>query len=497
MSTTDVLICGAGAAGLTLAIDLARRGVTFRLIDKLPSPFEGSRGKGIQPRSMEVFEDLGVLADLQAAGGPYPTMRVYRDDGGHSDESVVGEAVPTPAEPWSMPWMCPQSVTERILRDRLAALGGQVDYACELVDFELRNDAVVATLAGARGKETMRVRYLVGGDGGRSFVRQALGIDFPGKSLGVRGLVADVTLHGLARDAWHRFGGQATARQIGICPLAGTDLFQIQAAVPLEGEVDTSPAALQAMVDERTGRDDIRLGTVAWASVYRMSARLAERYRVGRVLLMGDAAHTHPPTGGQGLNTSVQDAYNLGWKLAAVLAGAPDALLATYEDERRPIAAGMLGLSTRLLDAARRGEMRRTRETRQLDLAYPDTALALELPPRNAGLRAGARAPDAPLVDAATGSPVRLFERFKGPHWTLLGRDTDAAAVEAHPDLQVHVVGDDGDLVDVHGHFRDAWALAPGEWALVRPDGYIAARVDASHLGTLRAWLGRQLGWRE
>jgi 2-polyprenyl-6-methoxyphenol hydroxylase-like FAD-dependent oxidoreductase len=127
-----------------------------------------------------------------------------------------------------------------------------------------------------------------------------------------------------------------------------------------------------------------------------MSARLAERYRVGRVFLAGDAAHIHPPTGGQGLNTSVQDAWNLGWKLAAVLRGADDALLDTYEEERREIAAGMLGMSTRLLDAAReRGDLRRGREQQQLDLGYPESSLSLDERGDDAPLRAGYRAPDA------------------------------------------------------------------------------------------------------
>ncbi|MFS2021473.1 FAD-dependent monooxygenase, partial [Massilia sp. CT11-108] len=223
----------------------------------------------------------------------------------------------------------------------------------------------------------LRARYVVGTDGGRSTVRHLLGIGFPGKTLGVRALVADVALTGLARDAWHRFNGDDMARRLEVCPLAGTDLFQVQAPVPPEGDVDLSAQALDALVRDRTGRDDVHVASVSWASAYTMNARLADRYRVGRVFLAGDAAHTHPPTGGQGLNTSVQDAYNLGWKLAAVLAGAPDDLLDTYEAERRPLAAAMLQLSTALLDAARRGgEMRRGRETRQLDLAYPDSPLA-------------------------------------------------------------------------------------------------------------------------
>jgi 2-polyprenyl-6-methoxyphenol hydroxylase-like FAD-dependent oxidoreductase len=226
-------------------------------------------------------------------------------------------------------------------------------------------------LPGKWATKSLRARYLVGADGGRSFVRHVLGVDFPGETLGVRAIVADVELEGIGRDAWHRFGSEHD--QILICPLAGTSLFQVQGPVPLEGDIDLSAAGLTALVAERTGRD-IVIQSVSWASAYAMNARLADRYRVGRVFLAGDAAHTHPPTGGQGLNTSVQDSYNLGWKLSAVLGGAPEKLLATYEEERRPIAAGMLGMATRLLDEGKRGPMRRGRETRQLDLGYPATS---------------------------------------------------------------------------------------------------------------------------
>ena len=125
---------------------------------------------------------------------------------------------------------------------------------------------------------------------------------------------------------------------------------------------------------------------------------MADRYRAGRVFLAGDAAHIHPPTGGQGLNTSIQDSYNLGWKLAAVARGAPDSLLDSYEEERRPIAASMLGLASRLLfDAARRGDMRRGREVHQLDLCYPDSPLSLENPERQDGVLAGERARTHPF----------------------------------------------------------------------------------------------------
>ena len=392
-ATTDVLICGAGAAGLALAIDLARRGVDFRLIEKAKAPFHGSRGKGIQPRSQEVFEDFGIVDRLFATGGPYPPIRQYKPGGSFVDAPLSDAPGPTPREPYYAPLMVPQFLTEAVMRERLAELGHGPKFGRELTGFSQDAEGVTAQV----GNEILRARYLVGADGGRSLVRHVLGVDFPGETLGVRAIVADVELEGVGRDAWHRFDSERG--QILICPLAGTSFFQVQGPVPLEGDVDLTAAGLTALVADRTGRD-IVIHSVSWASAYAMNARLADRYRVGRVFLAGDAAHTHPPTGGQGLNTSVQDSYNLGWKLAAVLGGAPEKLLATYEEERRPIAAAMLGMATRLLDEGKRGTMRRGRETRQLDLGYPATSLALQTRESN-GLQAGDRAPDAPVRGAA------------------------------------------------------------------------------------------------
>jgi 2-polyprenyl-6-methoxyphenol hydroxylase-like FAD-dependent oxidoreductase len=479
-STTDVLICGAGAAGLSLAIDLARRGVDFRLIEKAAAPFHGSRGKGIQPRSQEVFEDYGIIDRLFATGGPYPPIRHYKPDGSFVDAPLSDAPGPTPQEPYYAPLMVPQFLTEAVMRGCLAELGHGPEFGRELTGFSQDAEGVTAQV----GNEILRARYLVGADGGRSFVRHVLGVDFPGETLGVRAIVADVELEGLDRDAWHRFGSEQ--EQVLICPLAGTSHFQVQGPVPLEGDVDLSAAGLTTLVAERTGRD-IVIHSVSWASAYAMNARLADRYRVGRVFLAGDAAHTHPPTGGQGLNTSVQDSYNLGWKLAAVLGGAPEKLLATYEEERRPIAAGMLGMATRLLDEGKLGPMRRGRETRQLDLGYPATSLGLQMRERDR-LQAGDRAPDAPVRGAA-GQPTRLFSLFQGPHWTLLGYQADHAAFAPRPGLRIFIVGPHGDLVDHGGHFHDAYALSPGDWILIRPDGYVGAIAGSDDVSVLKRYL--------
>ena len=486
---TDVLIVGAGAAGLTLAIDLARRGIDFLLIEQNAQPFGGSRGKGIQPRTMEVFEDLGFVDRMAAAGGPYPPIRHYRADG-TTEESLLTEAdvASSPAEPYAAPLMLPQFSTEAVMRERLAELGHRPRFGQRLSGFEQDRDGVSARIEDASGERSLRARFLIGTDGGRSFVRHALDIGFPGETLGIRALVADVQLDGLDRDAWHRFQLGSPATQLMICPLAGTDLFQVQAPVALEGEVDLSPAGLTALITERSGRSDIAVHSVSWSSAYSMNARLADHYRRGRIFLAGDAAHTHPPTGGQGLNTSVQDAYNLGWKLAAVLGGAPDALLDTYEEERRPIAAGMLGLATRLLGEAKQGTMRRDREARQLDLGYRTSSLSLANSAR-AGIQPGDRAPDAPCRGQA-GQPTRLFTVFQGPQWTLLGY---AAADRPAPraGIRIVMIGERNDIIDDGGYIGGAYGLQAGQWALLRPDGYIAAFLTTEELDVkLPSYLG-------
>src|SRR5215468_7007131 len=284
--STDVLICGAGAAGLTLAIDLARRGVGFRLIDKIKTPFQGARGKAIQPRSQEVFEDLAIVDRVVAVGGPYPPQRVYRDDGSYQESPI----------------MVQQFLTEAAMRERLAELGQRPEYGVELEGFVQDAEGVTARISGPEGVTSLRARYLVGADGGGSLVRREINIGFPGKSLDIRAVVADVFVEGLSRDAWHRFN-DGTPLQISLCPLRGTDLFQLQAIIPLDGDIDLSTGGLAAMVTRRTGRPDVLIRAVSWVSAYNMHARLADRFRVGRVFLAGDAAHIHPPTGGQGLNT--------------------------------------------------------------------------------------------------------------------------------------------------------------------------------------------------
>jgi len=304
---------------------------------------------------------------------------------------------PTPTVPYPNLLMIPQSRTEGLLRERLAELGASVEFGVELTAFEQDDDGVTARLGNG---ESVRAAYLVGADGGRGFVRKHLGVPFEGETYEtVRMLVGDVRLDALDRDHCHVWLDRETqGLKVALWPLFGTDDYQLQAPLSADDEdTDLSPGMYQRVISEASGRDDLTLRELRWSSAFRMNVRMASRFRLGRVFLAGDAAHIHSPAGGQGLNTSVQDAYNLGWKLGQVLAGAPVDLLDTYEEERLPVAAGVLGLSTTLYRKASEGQAdahRRGEETQQLNLSYPDRSLSH-------GPGAGRRAPDGVLVESS------------------------------------------------------------------------------------------------
>lgn len=415
MYEKTVLIVGAGPTGLTLALDLARRGISCRIVDAAETPRNGSRGKGIQPRTLKIFDDLGVIDSILADGGPYPKLRIHLGPFSLRAGSLGSSKPPTESIPYPNLWMLPQSRTEAILCERLRTLGGKVEFGKTLSTLQQDQSGIDATFSTG---ETLRADFLIGCDGGRSSVRKALDLKLEGETIDEKPmLVADVEIDGLDRRDWHLWPS-LRGGVIGLCPLPGTPLFQLTAKAETIGE------DIEGAVHKATGQ---RISRVAWNSIYQPAVRMVDRYRVGRVLLAGDAAHVHPPTGGQGLNTGVQDAYNLGWKLAHVLCGGPDSLLDTYESERLPIAAAVLGLSKRLLQTR---SIKRGDATNQLALHYRTSSLSSG--EALGGLYPGDRMPDVRLADGS-----RLFEHLRGCHAT-------------------------------------EFITAEGPRILIRPDGYIA-----------------------
>jgi 2-polyprenyl-6-methoxyphenol hydroxylase-like FAD-dependent oxidoreductase len=446
----DVLIVGAGPTGLTLGIDLARRGVAALVVERAEGLFPGSRGKGIQPRTMEVFDDLGVLDAVRAAGGSYPVGMLWRDGKQLGERRMFDPAEATEDSPYPEPWMLPQWRTQEILLARLEELGGRVALGREATGLTQDEHEDGVTVRFAEGAP-VRARYVVAADGGRSTLRRTLGIGMAGETVDPKPmLVADLRVSGLGRDFWHIFPPREKDGDtfLVLCPLAGTDDFQCVARFPEGTAVDLSLEAVRKVVATRTHLAPEDVTEVRWASDFRPRAALADRFRHGRVLLAGDAAHIHSPAGGQGLNTGIQDAYNLGWKLGAVLRdGVDPALLDTYEEERRPVAAQVLGLST----SVHRGETRRGEATGQLGLGYRESTLTEETRPTPGRIRAGDRAPDATIAG------VRLFDAFRGPHWTLLALGTRAP-------------GATGTVRVVQGPAHETYGTG---LFLVRPDGYV------------------------
>ncbi|MBP2702939.1 FAD-dependent monooxygenase [Microbispora sp. RL4-1S] len=484
MTQTDVLVVGAGPTGLTLAGDLARRGVAVRLVDRAQEFAGGSRGKGLSPRSLEVFDDLGVIDRMLASGITHLPHRKYRGAEVIAEVDPEAGRVPTPDIPYPIGLKIPQWRVEQLLRERLADFGVAVEPGAELRSFSQHADGVTATI----GETRIEARYLVGCDGGRSTVRRTLGLSLRGHTPDVQLMaVGDVEVDGLGRDAWHQwFTGDGV---IMLCPLPGTDAFQVQASHELDQDgspLEPTLERFQQTFDRIAGVPGVRLHNLTWRSSYRVNVRMVDRLRVGRVFLAGDAAHVHPIAGGLGMNSGIQDAYNLGWKLGLVLGGdATPGLLDTYEEERLPIASWLLDITSErlnvVLDAIKEKgggvDAVATPELTQLMLRYPWSRLSRQTEDRSTGPRAGDRAPDAPLRDAATGAPIRLFDLFRGPHFTLLGLGARCApalgVVESGLESGVvkpYLVGPGG-LLDDGGHVAQAYGT--DALILVRPDGHV------------------------
>ena len=380
LNRTGVLIVGAGPTGLMLACELARRKVAVRIIDRRSNFSNGSRAKGLQPRNLEVFDDLGIAEKVLQSGSNEIIFRHC------SKNKMVGEAGPDNNNlctdtKYHHFFFIPQWRVEELLREKLASFGVTVELNTDLENIIQTSKYVVAYMRKNKSVETLHCSNLVGCDGGKSTVRKILNIAFQGETHeDERMLVGDVEVDGLVPDAWHLWLHPQHGMSKALCSLPGTSKWQLQvAAIPGEKGIIPEPTLenFQLIFQEQANMSHVQLKNISWQSLYRVNVRMADKFGIDRVFIAGDAAHIHSVAGGLGMNTGTRDAYNLGSKLAAVTKNqANKTLMDTSEEERLPVTAWTLNISSErqkvVVNSARQGqggmESSASKDTNQLTI---------------------------------------------------------------------------------------------------------------------------------
>jgi 2-polyprenyl-6-methoxyphenol hydroxylase-like FAD-dependent oxidoreductase len=519
----DVLIIGAGPTGLVAAIDARRHGLSVRIVEQGAQRSPHSKALVLHSRSMEVLDDLGCVEAVLRAGREFRALNIVAE--GRTVGRVEFRQLAWGDAPYPMWLTIPQSETERCLEERLNALGATVERQTALRSLRQGQRAVEADLLRADGThESCRAAWLVGCDGARSDVRRAVGVALNGDTSGEVFVLADVDIEAPLVDGE---GYNVLAREgvLFIVPMPSPGRVRLIAHLP-DARADDPPAVdlpmLQQLVDTRTGLRT-KLSSLGWTSVFSPKHFIAESLRVGRVFLAGDAAHIHSPVGGQGLNTGIQDGYNLMWKLAAVHRGlAAPALLDTFHEERHPVGERMIrGVRRATWAMTRRARLVQRvrgalagvllRSARVRDRMGPQIGmLRLRYPPSLATaaepLLAGSPRPGERAAQQA--STPGLSQRLSGTHHTLLlldglhesltEREAQAAtkvawtfAADAVKVVRVRrdASSDAGDVPDPDGAIRRAFEAHRPVALWVRPDKYVGFRGDPRTTEALRSYL--------
>jgi 2-polyprenyl-6-methoxyphenol hydroxylase-like FAD-dependent oxidoreductase len=476
---TVVTIVGAGPTGLTLAIELLDAGIPFRIIDAAETEVHESRALAIQARTLEVLERSGVAAKLVEAGDAAGVITL------HARRTVSLPLFDDANENTPFPFLLflSQASTERILLDHLSQRGIEVERSTKLVSLRQQEDGVLLETETPDGRSAFSCGVVVGCDGAHSAVRKLAGVEFVGAAFPQTFAIADVEVADLEKGPVHSF--LSSQGVMFFFPLGAPASWRLLVMLPdpyRDEHLDLP--SLQRVVDDYAGAERYRLHDPVWMTRFQVNSRYARRFRDGRVFLAGDAAHVHSPAGAQGMNTGIQDAVNLGWKLAQVLDhGAADSLLDTYDDERLPVARGVLRMTNRLFRmattpnpavrfirprlapfaiamVARSRMLRQTgfRVISEIGLTYRHRQLAKASGSERLGtLRAGDRLPAMQIL--VERQPVDLRSLIRTPRYLL-------AAINPTSEPPSR------ELVDVvRGQWPDS---GPETWLLIRPDSYVA-----------------------
>ncbi|MFF7361733.1 FAD-dependent monooxygenase [Streptomyces sp. NPDC008125] len=496
MLRPTVLVVGAGPTGLALACGLAAARVPVRVIDRREGPSTASRALGLQPRGAEVLDRLGALGELPERSVHAAEFVTYVNG-----KRLIRLRVGAHATLVNRPVLInSQAEVEAQLRRRLCVLGVDVEWGRDLVGADQVAEGVTVQL----NDEVIHSEWLVGCDGAHSRVRELAGIDFAGTSMAEGFFLSDIhAALPFPRDVvsvWlHKKG------IFNVFPLPGSDVWRLVASTPRDSDnldPDQASTVLKTALEDHAGVRPPEVWNAAWTSTFRIQRRLAARYRSGRMLLAGDAAHVHSPFGGQGMNTGLGDAENLAWKLALVASGrARERLLDTYEAERRPVAREVMAATSSLTRLAV-GENLLTRVIRdrvlapvlnlptaqrflwekssQLRTNYRNGPLAMQSPGWRIGaaLRPGDRVPDLRCL-RGNGSQTRLHHEL-GCRWALVASGADTAALAS---IARRRLGEDVTVIT---------SAEPGDKRtvmLVRPDGHLGWRGTSP--SSLENWLAR------